>query len=144
MAEEDEFFGFVGLFLSWLFLSLFLLLLLLLLQRHSVMQQGGGGHGDGRYRVFHPPLEPLTYRPTYVSISSRIIHVKVLERFLNSCRWNTVTLGTVTLLYHKHIPNHQRWYAKWKLSWNTIYTLHTRLRTFGANLYAQSVIKTDY
>ena len=36
-------------------------------------------------------------------------------------------------------PNHQRWYAKCKLSWN-ICTLHTRFRTFGADLYAQSVI----
>ncbi len=37
------------------------------------------------------------------------------------------------------MPNHQRWYANWKLSWN-MYTLHTRLHTFGANLYAQSVL----
>ncbi len=36
-------------------------------------------------------------------------------------------------------PNHQRWYAKWKLSRNT-YTLHTRFCTFGADLYAQSVL----
>ena len=33
------------------------------------------------------------------------------------------------------VPNHQRWYAKWKLSWN-MYTLHTRLCTFGPNLYS--------
>ncbi len=37
------------------------------------------------------------------------------------------------------IPNHQRWYAKWKLSRNMC-TLQTRFCTFGANLYAESVI----
>ncbi len=38
-------------------------------------------------------------------------------------------------------PNHQRWYAKWKLRWN-MSTLHgTRFFcTFGANLYAQLVL----
>ncbi len=37
-------------------------------------------------------------------------------------------------------PNHQRWYAKWKLSWN-LHTLHAHFFcTFGANLYAQSVL----
>ncbi len=38
-----------------------------------------------------------------------------------------------------NIPNHQWWYAKWKLSWN-LYTSHTRFGTFGANLYTQSVL----
>ena len=37
------------------------------------------------------------------------------------------------------LPNHQRWYAKWKLSCN-IYTLRTRFCTIGADLYAQSVL----
>ncbi len=41
--------------------------------------------------------------------------------------------------WHQRIPNHQQWYAKWKLSCN-IYALHTRFRMFGADLYAQSVI----
>ena len=36
-------------------------------------------------------------------------------------------------------PNQQLWYAKWKLSWN-VYTLHTSFCTFGADLYAQSVL----
>ncbi len=36
-------------------------------------------------------------------------------------------------------PNHQRWYAKCKLSCN-IYTLLIRFCTFGADLYAQSVL----
>ena len=36
-------------------------------------------------------------------------------------------------------PNHQRWYAKWKLSWN-IYTMHTCFCTFDANWYAQLVL----
>ena len=36
-------------------------------------------------------------------------------------------------------PNHQLWYAKWKLSRN-MYTLHSRFCTFCPNLYAQSVI----
>ena len=36
-------------------------------------------------------------------------------------------------------PNHQRWYAKWKLSRN-MYTLHTRFHTFGTDLYSRSVI----
>ncbi len=30
-------------------------------------------------------------------------------------------------------------YAKWKLSWD-VYTFHTRFCTFGADLYAQSVL----
>ncbi len=30
-------------------------------------------------------------------------------------------------------PNHQWWYAKWNLSWNT-YALHTHFRTFGTDL----------
>ncbi len=34
-------------------------------------------------------------------------------------------------------PNHQRWYAKWKLSRN-MYTMHTRFRTFGTDFQAQS------
>ena len=38
-----------------------------------------------------------------------------------------------------HLPNHQWWYATWKLSWNT-HTLHARFCTFGADLYAQSVL----
>ncbi len=37
------------------------------------------------------------------------------------------------------MPNHQRWYARWKLSWN-MYTMHTRFCTFRADLYAQSVL----
>ncbi len=37
------------------------------------------------------------------------------------------------------LPNHQQWYAKWKLIRN-IYTLHTRFCTFGADLYAQTVL----
>ncbi len=36
-------------------------------------------------------------------------------------------------------PNHQRWYAKRKLSWNT-YTLHACFCIFGADLHAQSVL----
>ncbi len=36
-------------------------------------------------------------------------------------------------------PNHQRWYAKGKLSWN-IHALRTRFCSFGADLYAQSVL----
>ncbi len=37
------------------------------------------------------------------------------------------------------LPNHQRWYAKWKLSWN-MHTLHTRFCTFGTDLHAPSVL----
>ncbi len=37
------------------------------------------------------------------------------------------------------VPNHQRWYAEWRLSRNT-YTLHARFCTFGADLHAQSVL----
>ncbi len=46
------------------------------------------------------------------------------------------------LLWLNLVPNQQQWYAKWKLSWNTCtYTMHTtRFCTFGANLYAQSVL----
>ena len=40
-------------------------------------------------------------------------------------------------------PNQQRWYAKWKLIWNK-YTLRTRFCTFGAGLYAQSVLLKQY
>ncbi len=36
-------------------------------------------------------------------------------------------------------PNHQRWYAKWKLSRN-MSTLHAHFCTFGTDLYAQSVM----
>ena len=39
-----------------------------------------------------------------------------------------------------HTPNHhQRWYAKWKISW-IIYMLHTHFCTFDANSYAPSVL----
>ncbi len=35
------------------------------------------------------------------------------------------------------IPNHQRWYAKGKVSWNILCnTVHTHFCTFGANLHA--------
>ncbi len=37
------------------------------------------------------------------------------------------------------LSNHQGRYAKWKISWN-MYTLHARLRTFGTDLQAQSVL----
>ncbi len=40
---------------------------------------------------------------------------------------------------HHSCPNHQRWYAKWKLRMCT-YTLHTHFCTFGADLCAQSVL----
>ncbi len=43
--------------------------------------------------------------------------------------------GGVLLL----LPNHQRWYAKWKPGQN-MYTSHTRFGTFGTDLYAQSVL----
>ena len=36
-------------------------------------------------------------------------------------------------------PSHQRWYAKWKLSWNTC-TLHAHFCTFGISLNSQSVL----
>ena len=49
-----------------------------------------------------------------------------------------VALKHLTGFQHR-LPNRQRWYAKWKLSWN-IYTLHSRFSTFGADLHAQSVI----
>ena len=39
----------------------------------------------------------------------------------------------------KREPNHQRWPAKWKLSWNT-YALHTHFCMFGADLHAQSAL----
>ncbi len=35
------------------------------------------------------------------------------------------------------LPNHQRWYAKWKLSRN-MYALHACFGTFCADLHAQS------
>ncbi len=46
------------------------------------------------------------------------------------------------------VPNQQRWFAKWKLSWNVYSTVHTYsiLHThvffcmFGADLYAQTVL----
>ncbi len=37
-------------------------------------------------------------------------------------------------------PNHQRWYAKWKLSRN-MYALHARFCTFDADLHAQSALR---
>ena len=46
-------------------------------------------------------------------------------------------IGT-TFSYEIQAPNHQRWYAKWKLRWNA-YASHTRFCTFGADLHAQSV-----
>ncbi len=49
----------------------------------------------------------------------------------------SVSLSSSTT--HQLFPNHQRWHAKWKLSWN-IYTFHTRFCTFGADLYAQSLL----
>ncbi len=51
------------------------------------------------------------------------------------CWCSKVDLRTTRAVF----PNHQRWYAKWKLSRN-IYTSHTRFCTFGTDLYAQSVI----
>ncbi len=40
-------------------------------------------------------------------------------------------------------PNQQRWHAKRKLSWN-MYTLHTCFCTFGAHLYARSVLMNNF
>ncbi len=37
------------------------------------------------------------------------------------------------------LPNHQQWYARWKLSRN-MYTLRTRFCTLGADLHAQRVL----
>ncbi len=49
-------------------------------------------------------------------------------------------VGRVPVCHHiPYIYNHQRWYAKWKLSWN-MYTLHIHFCTFGADLYAQLVL----
>ncbi len=39
----------------------------------------------------------------------------------------------------RSLPNHQRWHARWKPS-QKMYTLHTRFCTFGADLYAWSVL----
>ena len=36
------------------------------------------------------------------------------------------------------VPNHQRWYAKWKPSWNMY--VHNFFCTFGVDLYTQSVL----
>ena len=36
-------------------------------------------------------------------------------------------------------PSQQRWYAKWKLSWNILYE-HTSFCTFGADFHAQPVL----
>ncbi len=41
--------------------------------------------------------------------------------------------------FTKFSSNHQRWYAKWKLSWS-MYTLRTHFCTFRTDLYAQSVL----
>ena len=47
---------------------------------------------------------------------------------------------TVLVCVNVHVqPNHQRWHAKWKLSWNT-YTSHARLCTVGTDSYAHSVL----
>ncbi len=50
-------------------------------------------------------------------------------------------MGTSAIYFYwgGFLPNHQQRYAKWKLSWN-ICTLHTHFCTFGADLYAQSVL----
>ncbi len=45
-----------------------------------------------------------------------------------------------TFKKRKHVPNHQRWYAKWKLSRNMYTCALCTFCTFGADLYAQSVI----
>ncbi len=53
------------------------------------------------------------------------------------------SLCNLFILKAKHVqnPNHQRWYAKWKFSWNTgMYILHTCFCTFGADLHAQSML----
>ncbi len=54
------------------------------------------------------------------------------NRFYSS--WTNAISHTRT-----HTPNHQRWYAKEMLSWNT-YTLHTCFCTLGNDLHAQLVI----
>ncbi len=47
--------------------------------------------------------------------------------------------GFLILKEYVGVPNHQWWHAEWKLSWS-IYTLHARFGTFGADVYAQSVL----
>ena len=44
-------------------------------------------------------------------------------------------------LHSLQVPNHHRWHAKWKLSWNS-YSTHCMhvFCTFGTNLYTQSVL----
>ncbi len=50
-----------------------------------------------------------------------------MEAYINFC----LTVGNISR-EKKSLPNHQRWHAKWNM--------HTCICTFGADLYAQSVL----
>ena len=80
---------------------------------------GSGGGGGGEGAKIGLLLHPICAPPPPQLLSPR--------HKIRSCRHLELT------------PNHQRWYAKWKLSWNT-YILRTHFHTFCTDLYAQLVL----
>ncbi len=100
--------------------------------------------------VLYGTLSPLlagrtkTVLPPSSSSSSLSVSLSSLLEFcapvllLPHRQWPEIQTEELSSREQAAPPNHQWWYAKWKLSRN-IYTLHTRFGTFGADLYAQSV-----
>ncbi len=93
---------------------------------------GGGGRCISLQTVFFPVAKPTGRGSRCRSSSSCGDKVQLCQVAVCGC----VHIGQRLI---RGPPNHQQWYAKWKLSWN-MYTLHTRFCTFGTDLYAQSVI----
>ncbi len=52
-------------------------------------------------------------------------------------RWQTNSVGLQRWTC-QHLPNHQRWHAKWKLSWNMC-AMRTRFCTFGSDFVMLSL-----
>ena len=76
----------------------------------------------------------------YVYIRESVLYIVRTARLESrNCRPFILFFFLVGKGHHHHLPNHQRWYAKWKLSWN-VYTLHACFCTLCANLCAQSVL----
>ncbi len=86
-------------------------------------EEGGGGVGHESYNfwpIFHAhKKEPLF--PYLSAQSSTIIFLKKKFAYME-------TIKPIQRM-EERVPNHQRWSAKWKLSWNA-YTLHTRFCMF--------------
>ena len=79
--------------------------------RHSLIVCGGGGGGKSFFLLL------------FLVVYQDILRSKKQQRGKMDAL--NIRNGSLLLLLLVVVPNHQRWHAKWKLSWN-MHTLHTR------------------